>query len=67
MSTRYELRVRGRLSPAVCDDFTEFEVSDAPVETILVGVVVDDAHLQGVLARLHSLGVQVSSLRAVPG
>jgi hypothetical protein len=50
----------------VCDDFTEFEVSDAPVETILVGEVVDDAHLQGVLARLHSLGVQVSSMRAVP-
>jgi len=65
-ATRYELRVRGRLSPAVSGDFAEFDVTDAPVETIMVGVVVDDAHLHGILARLHSLGLQVSSMRAVP-
>jgi hypothetical protein len=65
-ATRYELRVRGRLSQAVCDDFAEFEVSDAPAETLLIGELRDDAHLHGVLERLRALGLQVSSLRTVP-
>ena len=65
-STRYELRVQGRLSSEVSRDFDEFDVTDAPVETILLGEVVDGAHLHGVLARLESFGLEIISLRAVP-
>jgi hypothetical protein len=64
--TRYELRVQGRLSPGVSRDFEEFDVSEAPVETVLLGEVVDGAHLHGVLVRLESFGLQLVSLRAVP-
>jgi hypothetical protein len=64
--TRYELRVQGRLSPDVSRDFEEFDVSEAPVETVLLGEVVDSAHLHGVLARLESFGLQIVSLRAMP-
>jgi hypothetical protein len=64
--TRYELRVQGRLSPDVSQDFEEFDVSEAPAETILLGEVVDSAHLHGVLARLESFGLQIVSLRAMP-
>lgn len=63
---RYELRVKGRLSEDVSQDFTEFEVSDAPAETVMFGEIVDEAHLHGVLARLQALGLQVVSLRSVP-
>lgn len=64
-STRYELRVKGRLSEEVAGDFREFEVREAPPETVLVGDIVDDAHLHGVLARFQSLGLQMVSLRAL--
>ena len=63
---RYELRVQGRLSPCVSRDFEEFDVSEVPTETVLLGEVVDRAHLHGVLARLESFGLQLVSLRAVP-
>ena len=65
-STRYELRVQGRLSPDVKQDFEEFDVSEAPVETVLLGEVVDGAHLHGILARFESFGLQIVSLRAIP-
>jgi len=64
-STRYELRVKGRLSEEVAGDFGEFEVREAPPETVLVGEIVDDAHLHGVIARFQSLGLQMVSLRAL--
>jgi hypothetical protein len=62
----YELRIEGRVSDDVSADFGEFEVHPAPPETVLVGEIVDDAHLHGVLARLQSLGLKVTSLRALP-
>lgn len=65
-STRYELRIKGRLSSDVREDFDEFELTEAPVETIMLGEVVDDAHLHGVLARLQAFGLQVLSLRSLP-
>jgi hypothetical protein len=64
--TRYELRILGRLSPDVRADFAGFDVSEAPVETVLLGDVVDRAHLQGVLARLHAFGLRVLELRPLP-
>ena len=63
---RYELRIEGRLSPDVSEDFTEFVVREAPPETDMYGEIVDDAHLHGVLARLQALGLRVTSLRSVP-
>lgn len=65
-STSYELRILGRLSPDVRADFAGFEVSEAPVETVLLGDVIDTAHLQGVLARLDAFGIQVLELRSLP-
>ena len=65
-STRYELRIKGRLSPDVRADFDDFELAEAPVETVMLGDVVDEAHLHGVLARLQAFGLQVLSLRSLP-
>ena len=65
-STRYELRIKGRLSSDIREDFDDFELNEAPVETVMLGDVVDDAHLYGVLARLQALGLQVLSMRSLP-
>ena len=64
--TRYELRIKGRLSRDIREDFEEFELTEAPVETVMLGNVIDEAHLHGVLARLQALGLQVLSLRRLP-
>lgn len=61
-----ELHILGRLSPDVRADFAGSEVSEAPVETVLLGDVKDPAHLQGVLARLDAFGLQVLELRSLP-
>jgi hypothetical protein len=63
-STRYELRIRGRLSDDLRTEFSEFVATEAPTETVLRGEIVDDAHLHGVLARCRALGLQITSLRA---
>ena len=65
-STRYELRIKGRLSPDIREDFEDFELTEAPVETVMLGDVVDEAHLHGILARLQAMGLQVLSLRSLP-
>jgi hypothetical protein len=63
---QYELRIEGRVSEDVARDFTEFEVREAPPETVMYGEIADDAQLHGVLARLQDLGLRVTSLRTVP-
>ncbi len=65
-STRYELRIKGRLSPDIREDFDDFDLTEAPVETVMLGEVVDEAHLHGILARLQAMGLQVLSLRSLP-
>ena len=40
-------------------------LADAPPETIIVGEVVDEAHLHGVVALLQDLGLHVVSLHEV--
>lgn len=66
VSTRYELRVEGRMSDDVSAAFDEFRVAPAPPETILHGEIVDDAHLHGVLVRLQALGLRVVEMRTLP-
>lgn len=63
--TRYEFRVTGLLSgraqEAVCD-FGDLRVVQAPRETIIVGQLIDDSRLHGVLALFRSLGLNVVSV-----
>ena len=67
--TRYEIRIRGRVSPAVLDTFDAMESGVEPVETVLHGPVRDQAELHGLLRRCLDLGltlVSVSSTADVP-
>jgi hypothetical protein len=63
---RYEFRVAGKLSERTRGAFTDMTVQDAPPETIIVGDVIDDSHLHGVLALIQNLGLHVVSVNEVP-
>ncbi len=62
----YEIRVRGHIPP---DELVEFENVSAVVnssETVLRGLVIDQAALQGILQRLHRLGLDLIEVRRRP-
>ncbi len=59
----YEIRVTGVLPPEALLDFERLTASVEPVETVVHGPLADQAALQGLLARLETLGVQVLEVR----
>lgn len=62
---RYEVHVRGVVPDDVLDEVRGAHRGLA-VRTVLSGVVRDQADLQGLLLRLHSLGLEVLEMRQVP-
>lgn len=63
----YEIRIKGRMSEAMQSAFEEFEVSTAPVETVLHGQVLDQAALHGLLDRIAALGLELVEVRRLAG
>jgi len=62
----FEIRVRGSLSPAWSGWFASFTLnSDEAGNTIMVGPVIDQAELHGVLERIRDLGLPLLSVRQV--
>jgi hypothetical protein len=68
MTTSYELKVRGRLSRTVLDQFERLAlVADVePVETVLHGPVEDQAALHGLIRRIEALGLELIEVRRLP-
>ncbi len=67
-SLYYEIRVVGTLPPEALLDFERLRASvHHQVETVLHGPLQDQAALQGLLARLETLGVQVLEIRRLQG
>ena len=63
---RYEIRIAGALQESDArETFPELEARVVPAHTVLRGHVTDEAHLYGLLARLHELGLCVTELRRV--
>ncbi|HMG45413.1 MAG TPA: hypothetical protein VK611_29030 [Acidimicrobiales bacterium] len=69
MSFIYEIRLRGRLSSALLNQFEQLELvpGSEPVETLLQGPVEDQAALHGLLRRIEALGLELIELRRLPG
>jgi hypothetical protein len=59
----YEIRIAGTVPPEALLDFERLTAAVEPVETVLHGPLSDQAALQGLLARLETLGVQVLEVR----
>jgi hypothetical protein len=62
----FEVHVRGELSPDELEDIEYLTATVVPTETVLSGVVPDQAALLGLLARLQSLGLEVVEVRRLP-
>lgn len=63
---RYEIRVEGHLSETLARAFPELDHVLMSDQTILFGLVVDDAHLYGLVARCQSLGLRLLEMRRLP-
>ena len=63
MTQRYEIRIRGHLTPAVAATFEGLQANLEPVETVLHGALADQAALYGVLDRLEALGLDLIEVR----
>ena len=66
MVDRYEIRVRGRLSPALLARFEGLEAKVEPVETLLHGPVADQAALHGVIHLVNALGLELLEVKRLP-
>jgi hypothetical protein len=63
----YEIRVRGRVSPAMLARFEGMRSQVEPVETVLHGPLPDQAALHGMIALIRSLGLELVEVRKSPG
>jgi hypothetical protein len=59
----YEIRIAGTLPPEALIDFERLTATVEPVATAVHGSLPDQAALNGLLARLELLGVQILELR----
>lgn len=64
-SSRYEIRVRGRVGEKVAARFAGFDLEVEPVETVLRGPVQDQSALHGILEQIESLGLELVEVRRV--
>ena len=62
----YEFRVLGRLDADTLAELSDLDVREQGDETVLTGVVVDQAALHGVIARLEAIGVHLVEVRLRP-
>ncbi|WP_370151161.1 hypothetical protein [Streptacidiphilus sp. EB129] len=64
---RYEIRVASAMSaPMLEEGFPELESFMIAGDTVLVGQIIDEAHLYGLLARFQNLGLRITEIRQLP-
>jgi hypothetical protein len=60
---RYEIRVRGRLGETILSAFPSLQATAEAGNTVLTGVLADQAALYGVLAEAEALGLELIGVR----
>jgi len=65
VAASYEIRIRGRVGNSVLASFDEMEAAVRPAETVLRGVVDDQAELHGLLERIQLFGLELIAIRQV--
>ena len=63
---QYEIRVRGRVTPALLARFEGLQSQVEPVETVLHGPLADQAALHGVIDLVRALGLELVEVRKIP-
>jgi hypothetical protein len=64
---RYEVRINARLSDRARGAFSAMHVIPVPAQTLLVGELALPSDLSDLLARCMAMGLEVVSLRQLPG
>ena len=65
-TTRYKIVVRGELGEHFAAGFEGMDLKAEKGRTVLVGEVVDQAHLHGLLDRVRDFGLELVSVEAIP-
>ena len=63
---RYQIRVRGRLGQTIRSAFPALRARAEGGDTVLTGVLADQAALYGVLAQAEALGLELIEVRRLP-
>jgi len=66
-STRYEVRVNGRLSERARRAFCAMDVTLVPAQTVVFGNLPEATGLADLLALCRAMGLEVVSVRRLPG
>jgi len=62
---RYRITVRGRLGDRFSTAFDGMTLESAAAETVLVGLLRDQAHLHGILNRIQDFGLELVAVQQV--
>ena len=62
----YEIQVGGRLGDTILSAFPALQVRTVGKDTVLSGVLADQAALYGVLAQIEALGLELIEVRRLP-
>jgi len=62
----YRICVHSRLGAMICCAFPDLEAQARGDDTMLTGVLADQAALYGVLAEIEALGLELIEVRRVP-
>ena len=62
----YQVRVRGRLGPTIRSAFPALRARVDGGDTVLTGVLADQAAVYGVLAEAEALGLELIEVRRLP-
>jgi hypothetical protein len=63
---RYAIRVRGRLGETIRSAFPALEAETQDGDTVLTGMLADQAAVYGVLAQAEGLGLELIEVRRLP-
>ena len=63
---RYAIHLRGALGNTIASAFPELELTRSAGDTVLTGVIADQAALYGLLRQLEELGVELVALHPLP-
>ena len=63
----YQIRVRGRLGRMMRAAFPALRAEEHGEDTLLVGVLADQAALHGVLTQIEALRLELVEVRRLPG
>jgi hypothetical protein len=65
-SKLYQFHMDGGAPEAAREAFPDMQVEGLPPGVIVRGLIMDEAHLHGVLAQLQELGLKIVSVHPVP-